>query len=61
MKTYKEFMEDKCNLKGEQKEVFLTQEETKVKLLKRVTSGEINISPSDKGKRVVVMPLEMYR
>ena len=63
MDTYKRFMEEKCNTKGEQKENFLYVEEIrgKVKLLKRVIKGEINVSPSDKGKRIVVMPVELYK
>ena len=32
----------------------------KASLNKRVTSGELHIGPSDKGKGVVVMPLELY-
>lgn len=38
----------------------MKQERGKTKILKRVLGGEIHASPSDKGKLVVVTPLELY-
>ena len=37
------------------------QERGLAKLTKRVNKGEISISPADKGKGIVVMPLPMYQ
>ena len=36
------------------------QERGKTKILKRVMTGEIHVSPADKGKSVVVMPQDLY-
>ena len=54
------------NCKNEEKEQDLTKQMSgdqiagRKKLQQRVRKGEIHISCSDKGKRVVVMPLDMY-
>ena len=54
-------MEEKCKEGGKQ-EVNLEKNQIfgRMKLGKRVRKGEVYISPSDKGKGVVVMPLNMY-
>ena len=57
----RKYMEEKCKEGGKQ-EVNLEKNQIfgRMKLGKRVRKGEVYISPSDKGKGVVVMPLNMY-
>ena len=56
------YMVDNCKEDGSQKTSQLSkaQDRGRMKLLKRVRSGEIHISPADKGSSIVVMPLQMY-
>ena len=53
---------DNCRKAGSQEHLQLTKEESlgKASLVKRVSNGEIHISPSDKGKGLVVMSVDMY-
>ena len=63
MEIASRYIRDNCKNKGEQdlsKQLTKEQIVGRVKLSKRVAKGELHISSSDKGKRVVVMPLEMY-
>ena len=59
---YHEYVAMNGNKDGEQKSAQLTatQATGRLKLAKRVGKGEIVISPSDKGKGIVIMPIEMY-
>ena len=55
-------MIENCKDDGTQKNNQLTKrkERGKIEILKRVKSGEIHVSPADKGKWIVVMPLSLY-
>ena len=48
---------------GEKKSEQLTQQQDrgKQKVIRRVRKGEIHVTPSNKGKSVVVMPMVMYQ
>ena len=61
---FKNYMKENCKDNcGEQKTEQLThqQDRGKMKVIRRVRKGEIHVSPSDKGKSVVVMPMAMYQ
>ena len=53
-----EYMRNNCDEKGKQKTKQLDQKQLRgmSKILKRVNKGEINVSPADKGKSLVVCP-----
>ena len=55
------YMRDNCSEEGRQ-EVNLSKSQSigRMKINKRVRKREIHVSPSDKGKGMVVMSLEMY-
>ena len=63
MEIVSRYIRDNCKEGGEQdlsKQLSKHQILGRKKLSKRVAKGKLRISTSDKGKRVVVMPLEMY-
>ena len=62
MEEWKRYGGEKCGKEGSQEHHQLTREESlgKASLLKRVSKGEIHISPSDKGKVLVVMSTDLY-
>ena len=55
------YIRDNCKEGGRQ-EVNLDKSQSigRMKINKRVRKREIHVSPSDKGKGVVVMPLDLY-
>ena len=62
MEEQRIYERENCRKSGSQEHYQLTKEDSfgKVSLLKRVKSGEINVSPSDKGKGLAVMSTELY-
>ena len=56
------YMSENCNIDGSQKTQQLSKSQIrdKDKLIKRVRKGEIQITASDKGNSIVVMPLQLY-
>ena len=56
------YIVENCKEDGTQKTSQLSkaQDRGRMKLLKRVRSREIHVSPADKGSSVVEMPLQMY-
>ena len=62
MEVWRRYVGKECRARGSQEHNQLTKQEIagKVSLLKRVNAGEIHVSPSDKGKGMVVMPTEMF-
>ena len=62
MDKWRRYRDEYCKKDGSQEHQQLTKDEIKGKtsLLKRVSAGELYIGPSDKGKGVCVMSVEMY-
>ena len=62
MEEWRRYRGEECGKEGSQQHHQLTREEClgKASLLKRVSKGEIHISPSNKGKGLVVMSTDLY-